>query len=194
MLLISKGMYDVLYAPRKYLIIDPIDDASFASTCYYFRLGAIREGEKLISLNEPVSLGKRERKCMFTVETFTLKERVLALIGPCTELMGKGLCLHNSPTIDPGFSGSLEMFLENMTDSSISLDPGMTIGKAVFFDVSDTIIDLAEYVFSEKQKTAYITRKQIGNKIRESLTWIERDIIDKGNPVNQSVNDLFKSR
>ena len=176
MLLISKGMYDALYRPRNYLAIDPIDNSLFTPSCYYFRLGATKEQEQVVPLEKSVTLGKHQTKRVFSLETFSLSERVFALIGPCSELICNGLCLRNSPTIDPGFSGSLEVVIENLTDKPASLEPAMVIGKAVFFDVSDTIMDLDKYIRLEKQKAVWVARKQAGEKIREAAMWVEKTI------------------
>jgi len=180
MLLISKGMYEAFYGPRGYLTINPINDSLFTPNCYYFRLGGIREQKEVMPLQESVTIGKREAKRIFSLETFSLSERAFAVIGPCSELICKGLSLRNSPTIDPGFSGSLEMMIENLTDDRLSLEPGMVIGKAVFFDVSETMIDLDSYVRLEKQRAVWVARKQAGDKIREAGVWIEKMIDTEG--------------
>lgn len=176
MLLISKGMYEAFYGPRGYLKIDPIDDSLYTPNCYYFRLGGIGDQEEVVPLEESVTLGKREAKRLFSLETFSLSERIFAMIGPCSELISKGLCLRNSPTIDPGYSASLEMLIENLTDNRVSLEPAMVIGKAVFFDVSETMIDLDSYVRLEKQKAVWVARKKAGDKIREAWVSIEKMI------------------
>lgn len=176
MLLISKGMYEVFYGPRNYLTIEPMDDSLFTPNCYYFRLGGIREEGQVVPLEESVTLGKRQTKSVFSLETFSLSERVFAVIGPCSGLICKGLCLRNSPTIDPGYSGCLEMVIENLTDERASLEPAMVIGKAVLFDISETMIDLDKYMRLEKQKAVWVARKQAGDKIREAGIWIEKMI------------------
>jgi len=176
MILISKGMYEAFYGPRNYLKIEPIDDSSFTPNCYYFRLGGIKEEGHVVPLEEPVTLGRRQIKRVFSAETFSLSERVFALIGPCSELICSGLSLRNSPTIDPGYSGCLEMLIENLNDERVSIKPAMIIGKAVFFDICETMIDLDEYVRLEKQKAVWIARKQAGEKIREAGIWIEKTI------------------
>lgn len=180
MLLISKGMYEAFYCPWNYLTIDPIDNSLFTPNCYYFRLGGMGEQKEVVPLEKPATLGRREVKRVFTLETFSLSERIFAVIGPCSELMCKGLCLRCSPTIDPGFSGSLEMFIENLTENRASLEPTMVIGKAVFFDVSETMIDLDKYVRLEKQKAIWVARKQAGEKIKEAGIWIEKMIDTEG--------------
>jgi deoxycytidine triphosphate deaminase len=181
MLLISKGMYETCYGPHGYLTIDPIDNSLFTPNCYYFRLGGIGEQEQVVPLKESVTLGKHEAKRVFSLETFSLSERVFAVIGPCSDLICKGLCLRNSPVIDPGFSGGLEMMIENLTDHRVSLEPAMVIGKAMFFDISETMIDLDKYVRLEKQKAVWVARKQAGEKIREAGIWIEK-LIDTEAP------------
>ena len=186
MILISKGMYEAFYGPHRYLTIDPIDNSLFTPNCYYFRLGGIGEKEQVVPLEKSVTLGKHEAKRVFSLETFFLSERVFAIIGPCSELICKGLCLRNSPTIDPGFLGGLEMIIENLTDNRVSLEPAMVIGKAVFFDISETMIDLDRHVRPEKQKAVWGARKQAGEKIREAGIWVEK-MIDTEAPKDGNV-------
>jgi dUTPase len=176
MQLISKGMYEALYRPQGTLIIDPFDESLFCASFCYFRLGGLGAEEGVLPLTEQIELRKREVRRVFTLETFKLSGAVLGLLGPCSELLLKGLVLHNSPTIDPGFEGSLEMLLENNTDQGLNVRPGTKIGKVVFFDVRDSLLDLHQYVDTERKKAAWVARRQAGDKILEAAAWIEKMI------------------
>ncbi len=176
MQLISKGMYEAIYRPKKDVLIEPFDSSLFDASCYYFRLGAIADGSSLTPMTEPKKLPKHKTLHVFSLETFTLSSRAFALLGPCTELLIKGLWLCNSPTIDPGFSGSLELLIENHTDETMVLEPAMKIGKVVFFNVSDSLIDFHDYMQQEKQKAAWVDRKHAGEKILEAYHSIEKII------------------
>lgn len=176
MQLISRGMYEATYRPQKDVVIDPIEERLFTPSCYYFRLGGTADNDDIVPMTEVVTLRASERKRVFTLETFTLSARGFALIGPCTDLLGKGLWLHISPTIDPGFSGSLEMLITNLTNQPVDLEPAMVIGKAVFFYVGDTDMRLHEFVRQEKQKAAWIVRQLAGKKIKETALWVEKSI------------------
>ena len=178
--LISKGMFHENYYPNEDINIRPYEDSLFASSCYYFRLGGFQEGGKAIPILQPVELKKNEIRPVFSLETFTLSNRVVALIGPCSELLLSSILLHNSPIIDPGFSGSLELLIENRADKVIRLEPGMRIGKAVFFDIANTQLDLQQYVQNEKDTEIWKARSEAGRVIRKAVGWVEKTIDSEG--------------
>jgi len=180
--LISKGMYEAHYNPKKEIIIGQFEESLFTASYYYFRLGGTADDGNVVPIKQPFNLRKRELKRVFSLETFELSERAFAILGPCTELLFKGLKLHNSPTIDPGFSGSLEMLIENYTDEIVVLEPAMKVGKVVFFDISDSLLDLHQYVQVEKIKSIWKTRYEAGQIIHD---WIEKKI-DAESPKNFS--------
>ncbi len=175
--LVSKGMYNAEHSPKEDIIIKPYDASLFTASCYYFRLGGLRQGGKPVPMKEPLKLRKHETQLVFSMETFSLTSRVLAFIGPCSELLLRGILLHNSPTIDPGFSGSLEMLLENRSDETIALHVGTKIGKAVFFDISDGLLDLDAYMQTQTQMAAWKERAEAGRLIQG---WIEKKIDTEG--------------
>lgn len=179
--LISKAMYQANFSPKEDISIRPYEDSLFAPSCYYFRLGGFHKGGKAVAMVEPLELCKNETKSVFSLETFSLSSKVFAIIGPCSELLISRIFLHNSPVIDPGFSGSLEMLIENRTDEAIVLEPGMRIGKAVFFDIADTQLDLQQYVQREKDMAIWEARAEAGRVIREAEHWVEK-IIDSEGP------------
>jgi hypothetical protein len=173
-------MYEAHYYPKKEIIIGQFDDSLFTATYYYFRLGGVVDEGNVVPIKQALNLRKRELKRVFSLETFALSERTFAILGPCTELLFRGLKLHNSPTIDPGFSGSLEMLIENYTDEIVVLEPAMKVGKVVFFDISDSLLDLHQYMQLEKIKATWKTRHEAGQIIHD---WIEKNI-DTESPKN----------
>jgi dUTPase len=176
MRLISKTLYQTDHFPKEDIIICPCDDSLFTPSCYYFRLGGFREGSTVVPMVKPLKLGRRDTKAIFTLETFSLSSRVFAIVGPCSELLLARILLHNSPTIDPGFSGSLEMLLENQADEEILLEPGMRIGKAVFFDIADTLLDLGQDTQRQKDAAAWRARSEAGRIIGGTACWVEKTI------------------
>jgi len=173
MLLILKEMYNKIYFPKREIIIGQFDDSLFTASYYCFRLGAIVDDIGISPIKEPVSLRRHDFLRIFSLETFALSSRMFALLGPCTDLLFMGLKLHNSLTIDPGFSGSLEMLLENYTDKSVLVKPGMKIGKVVFFDVGDSLIGLHEQIQLDPIKATWKARREAGQIITD---WIEKNI------------------
>lgn len=118
-------------------------------TYYYFRLGKWvqiwEEGRKdyhFEELGEPgrevLSIPARGYALIQSLERFKCSKKVLAIFGQTSSIPRKGLRLNHSPTIDPNFAGYLEMGLENLLDKGIEIRCGDTIGKIVFFDISDT--------------------------------------------------------
>ena len=190
MQLISKGTFEALHRPQKNLQIEPYDERSYEVNCYYFHLGALKQGERIVKVPDGAHLRRGQACVVFTLERFVLNERVFAILGPCSELFLKGLALYHSPTIDPGFDGALELRLHNLSDRTVPLQFGMRIGKVVFFDVSDTIMHLDKYVRVEREKVAWVARRRAAEEIRklaEGLTkeelfpsprdiWVEKTI------------------
>jgi deoxycytidine triphosphate deaminase len=116
---------------------------------YYFRLGnwvAIwdeqAKGYKFEELGEPgkeiLNIPPRGYILIKSLERFKCSKKVLGIFGQTSTLPRKGLRLNHSPTIDPNFSGYLEMGLENLLDKSREIKYGDIIGKILFFDISDT--------------------------------------------------------
>src|SRR6266478_786017 len=135
MFMISRFMYDVAYRSHGYLKIEPYEPKFHISNFYYFRLGAIKEGDKVVQIKEGQlripSLGFIK---VWSMERFELNDRVLGLFGNLSGLVDKGLQLINSPSIDPGFQGSLALGLKNNTNEPVTMAVGERIGKILFFD------------------------------------------------------------
>ncbi len=75
---------------------------------------------------------------IMSLERFKLSKRVLGIFGQISTLVQRGLRLNHSPTIDPTFSGYLEMGVENLLNKPTEMRYGDAIGKVLFFDISDT--------------------------------------------------------
>jgi deoxycytidine triphosphate deaminase len=146
MFMISKFMYDAVYSPREYLKIIPYEEKNHISNFYYFRLGARDDKGKPIKIDKTLTIPKNGFTTVWSLEEFTFGERVLGLFGNLSALVGKGLQLVHSPSIDPGFKGSLALGIKNNTSDPVDLAVGDRIGKILFFDVSDTIINAEEFL------------------------------------------------
>ena len=72
------------------------------------------------------------------LEGVALPWNVIALIGPPTEVRREGLNIVHGPTIDPGYSGAIELVAINPTSREITLTVGDPLLKAVFFDITRT--------------------------------------------------------
>lgn len=179
MLLISKGMYDAFYCRRKWLVIENSDPAMFTQCSYYFRLGAVMGQGEFRPLDKAVRIGNRESLRVLSLESFKVSDRVLGIIGPCSELVLADLTLHCSPFVDPCFKGSLEFILENRSESTIEITAGMRIGKVMFFDVGETCIDLDEYIVLQEKTARLTTRLKARDMMRE---WVEK-LYDQEGPI-----------
>src|SRR5437870_4574205 len=121
--MISKFMYDAVYQPRRFLQIEPYAEQNHISNFYYFRLGGIdHDGEVVRPVNGSLRVQGNSMLAVWSLEEFSLSERVLGLFGPTSDLVHKGLQLVHSPSIDPGFTGSLALGLKNNTGSAIDID------------------------------------------------------------------------
>ncbi|MFH0816872.1 MAG: hypothetical protein V1934_08690 [Methanobacteriota archaeon] len=90
-------------------------------------------------------------------ERFYCSKKVMAIFGQKSNLQQMGLSLNHSPSIDPGFRGYLELGLVNYLSKPVEICVGEIIGKALFFDVSDTYpvgpinpLDEANYLRRQK--------------------------------------------
>ena len=184
MQLISKGMYAAVYSPREDLVIEPLDQALFGANFYYFRVGGVAVSDEVVPMTEPVTVPPGASIRVFTLERFVLSERVLGLIGPCSEFVLGGFSLAHSPTVDPGFAGALEVVIRNPSDAARAVYPGMKIGKAVFFDVSDSLLDLHRYIDHQKHEAGFRERRRIGDDLFKF--WKEK-IVDAEGPIQERI-------
>lgn len=162
MFMISKFMYDAAYKPRNFLSIEPYEQKNHISNFYYFRLGAEWRDGKVIPLEKRLAIPKYGFATIWSMERFKLGERILGIFGNLSELVLKGLDLVHSPSIDPGFDGSLALSIRNNTSRSIDILLGQRIGKILFFDVSDTIISSEDFVQNILKEKELVERKKAG--------------------------------
>jgi deoxycytidine triphosphate deaminase len=129
------------------LVIDPFFRNDLGNTFYYFHAG---DSVKIVSPNEEEIDLKAKRICqippcgfarLWSAEYFRMGGRVLGLFSTTSELIHKrGLSMVNSLSIDPSFTGRLEIGLTNQTHNFVTLKFHERIGKLLFFDVSDTYV------------------------------------------------------
>lgn len=161
-------MYDAAYKPRGFLSIEPYEEKNHISNFYYFRLGAEWRGGKVISIEDKLTIPKHVLITIWSMERFILSERILGIFGNLSELVMKGLQLVHSPSIDPGFAGSLALGIRNNNSQSVELAVGQRIGKILFFDVSDTIISAEDFLENVLKAKELEERKKAGEAILKS--------------------------
>ncbi len=155
-------MYDAAYKPRDFLNIEPYEEKNHISNFYYFRLGAEYRDGKPIPIQERLSVPKYSFMTVWSMERFRLSERVLGIFGNLSELVLKGIQLVHSPSIDPGFNGSLALGIRNNNSHSVDISFGQNIGKILFFDVSDTIISAEQFVQNVLKEKELEDREKAG--------------------------------
>ncbi|MCH7472504.1 hypothetical protein IIA79_06080 [bacterium] len=139
------------YSNHDMLSIIPNDDwTTLLPTWYYFRLGSIiesldeRKHEWILHDlgshgNSVFTIPSKGFLKVWSFEKFKCSNRILALIGQRARLTDEyDLRLHYSPSIDPGFDGYLRLGIENLVNEERTIEFKMTIGKVLFFDISDT--------------------------------------------------------
>lgn len=175
MFMISKFMYHAIYHPREFLDIEGYETDNHIGNFYYFRFGAAEENGKVVPVDGNLVIPKNGFAKIWSWEAFTLSERVLGLFGNLSALVHKGLQLVHSPSIDPGFGpGSLALGIKNNTSEPINLMVGENIGKILFFDVSDTFINVEEFLenalkekqLEEREKAAEVLQEGYEDMLR----------------------------
>ena len=138
------------YDKREILKITDFDKKFLHPTYYYFRLGRFFKIWDESSMKYTVAelgdetgedvleIPPRGYALIQSLEHFRLSEKVTAIFGQISALSRKGLRLNHSPTIDPHFSGFLEMGLENLLPKPREIRFGESIAKVMFYDISDT--------------------------------------------------------
>jgi deoxycytidine triphosphate deaminase len=135
------------YIDRRGLSISPLQESNLAQTCYYFRVG--RYADVLTDDRGPVDLRRSDLVLppgtmarVESRETFKLPESILGLLGSQTNLpIERRLQLIHGPSIDPGYEGLIEFVVMNIGQKSVEIAYEATIGKLMFFDITETSID-----------------------------------------------------
>ena len=169
MFLISKLMFDAVYR-QKYVTIENYHSDNHYETFYYFRLGAKdKDGRPDASEYASVTVPKNGLVRVWSLETFRFSERVWGLFGGPSDIAKKGLQLLHGPSIDPTFSGSLELALANATSQDVEIKVGENIGKLHLFDVSDSLIEGHRFLDETKRRERQDAAVEIERKVKEGI-------------------------
>ena len=177
MFMISKLVYQAVFEPGKMLSIDPYDETKHLGSFYYFRLGAEAVGDDVTQV-KPIKtelvIPKQSLVTVWTLERLTLSDRVLGLFGNTTSFVKSGLQLVHGMSVDPGFNGSLVLGIRNNTGTDARLRVGDIIGKIIFFDVSDSMLNVEEFLKSALTREALKQRDEAADKILQLYADIKK--------------------
>ena len=136
------------YARRGLQISNSIA-TNFFPTCYYFRMGARAQfpfseapgtAHAIPRAGLVVEPGDQVR--FTTMEHFRLPDHVMAILGPRTSnAVERGHLLLHGPTIEPGYDAPLDLGIKNIAPGPITLKAGDSVGKIMFYDISDTQLE-----------------------------------------------------
>ena len=184
MFMISKFMYDSYYKSNKYMDIEEYKVENHIENFYYFRLGAVKKGDKIKVINSTLTIPPNGFNTIWSLERFSCSQRVLGLFGNLSSLVEKGLQLIHSPSIDPGFIGNLSLGIKNNTSDSIDINVGDKIGKILFFDVSDSFVSVEKFLENSLIQKDLELRRNIQLEMQRASFKIL-----KKSPNNNSDND-----
>lgn len=165
MFLITRELFEEKYQPNNHLSISNYDRNLFETDVYYFRLAALSINDKPVQFEGPTVLRPGKSITVFSLESFCLSQRVFSEFFGTSLNAKKRLLLLCGHIIHHRFEGSLEVVLVNAGDEDIVLHEGMIIGKAVFFDISDSHASAILNVHSDDQLRVWNLRKEAGEKI-----------------------------
>ncbi len=149
--------------------ISPMKTSNLIKTFYYFRAG---DTLKLISPKEEiVDLEKIEKATIppngfgliKSREHFAFDSSIMAIFGNVSDLIKRGLQMVNSPSIDPGFEGHLTLGIKNLTDRPVDISRDEKIGKILFFNVADTVLEYG-YLVEEPEIRDKLSQRQKGEE------------------------------
>lgn len=155
-------MFDAAYDKQKLLKIEPYEPKHHINNFYYFRFGGVNEGDKVVRVNEDVEVAPNGFIQIWSLERFELSDRIVALFGNLSAMVSKGLDLIHSPSIDPGFSGSLALGLRNNLSVPVTLQAHDKIGKILFFDCADTFVNVEQFVENVLKNKELEERRKAG--------------------------------
>ena len=168
--MLSKFMFDAAYANQKHLKIEPYEPKHHINNFYYFRFGGIKEEGKVVNTNEDVEIAPHGFIQIWSLERFELSDRIFALFGNLSAMVSKGLDLVHSPSIDPGFSGSLALGLRNNLNVPVTLRALEKIGKIIFFDCADTFVNVEQFVANVLKNKELEERRKAGEVMLRAYT------------------------
>ena len=90
-------------------------------------------------------------------EGITLPDDVMALVVPRTRFTRLGLLL-SIQYCNPSYSGTLSLGLRNVSNSNISLVPGLTIGQLIFCKLGEAPIE--QNLYRNKENAAYQNERE----------------------------------
>jgi len=140
-------------------------------TFYYFRAGdtlkLLSPEEKIVDLEkvEKATIPPNGFGLIKSREHFTFDSSIMAIFGNVSDLIKKGLQIVNSPSIDPGFEGNLTLGIKNLTDNPVDITFDEKIGKILFFNVADTVLDYG-YLIDEPEISEKLSRRQKGEEFQ----------------------------
>ena len=146
MKLITRKLFDSVYGPAGDLRIGEYEPRNYAGVAYYFRLGALDEGQYVVPIEDNgLTIDPLGFVRVYSLESFHASHKILGHFGSTSTLVGVGAELVHAPFIDPGFGGLLQVGLRNNLDRPINLRKHTVIGKALFFDVADSEVDIQAF-------------------------------------------------
>jgi dCTP deaminase len=80
-----------------------------------------------------------------TLEYISLPDEVFCQVASRSSWGRLGLVVATAAVVQPGFKGCLTLELANLSDSPISLYPGLLVGQLIFFDVDTGGKDAIRY-------------------------------------------------
>ena len=139
------------YMNRKLIQINDFYEDNLYPTCYYFRLGRVAEvpysdGIRTVNVEKTkyIVIPPQSVASVQSLEQFMLSDNTLALLGNYTDFQReRNLQLLHGPTIDPGWKSVLGLAIYNLGKSEARVEYGERIGKAMFFDISDSALEEA---------------------------------------------------
>ena len=128
------------------IAIENFEKLNLLHTYYYFRLasaylvwdGKTKRFEKKNCDKGMIVIPARGYVLVESYERFKLNDKVFSTVSQVSDLPLSGLRLNHSGSIDPFYSGRLEMGIENLLDVDVSVEEKRNIGKILFFNVSDS--------------------------------------------------------
>lgn len=146
MYMISRFIFEAAYKAQGHLSIEPYEPSYHIRNFYYFRLGGLQGPKDAEPITESLVVPAGGFLRIWSLERFKLSDRVLGLFGSLSALISRGLELIHSPSIGPGFEGSLELGLRNNLNEVVTLEPQDRIGQILFFDCAETFAGAEEFM------------------------------------------------
>jgi dUTPase len=156
------------YMKRKLIQIIDFQEDNLYPTCYYFRLGRVAEvpypgGMQTVNVEREgfILIPAHSVASVESLEHFTLSDNTLALLGNYTSFMReRNLQLLHGPTIDPGWKERLGLAIHNLGSTDARLEYGENIGKAMFFDISDSALEEARLTPDARRRERELQRER----------------------------------